>query len=483
MQDYRRKLIFEKSSEGRSAFNLYQKEEPVSIPKTFLRKEPMGLPQVSELEVIRHYVALAHSNFSIEKGLYPLGSCTMKYNPKINDQMACLPGFANLHPYAPTSLTQGALKIFHELERWLCELSGMHAVTLIPAAGAQGEYTGLRLIRAYHKDHGLNKNTVLIPDSAHGTNPASAALCGYEIKKIPSNKDGILDPKDVEKLLTDDTAAIMITNPNTLGLFEENIGEIAKLLHAKDAFLYCDGANFNALMGHTLVSKMGVDVIQFNLHKTFSTPHGGGGPGAGPVGVVQKLEPYLPTPRVQKEKDEFIWKEFPKSIGHIKAFYGNFGVLVRAYTYMCALGKEGILKASQMAVLNANIIKTKLKSAYHLPYDHKPCMHEVVFTDKKQSQTGVKTLDIAKRLMDYGFHPPTVYFPLIVQGAMMIEPTETEPPEEIDRFCDAMLAIAKEAETDPQKVKTAPHTTPVARVDEVKAARQLILKYQTKISS
>ncbi len=481
MQRPLKKLIFEKSSTDRSAFDVPSFKEKNSLPKKFLREglSSLGLPQLSELEVIRHYVDLAASNFSIEKGLYPLGSCTMKYNPKINDDMAALPAFSAVHPYAPKKLTQGSLELMAQVEKWLCELSGMDAVTLLPSAGAHGEFTGLKLIRAYHKDKGLQKKKILIPDSAHGTNPASSALCGYDVIKVPSNEKGILDPKMVAQLLSSDVAGIMITNPNTLGLFEENIAEIAKLMHQHDALVYCDGANFNALMGQAKVADMGIDVIQFNLHKTFSTPHGGGGPGAGPVGVKEKLIPYLPLPRVIfKENNYTLLKENLKSIGRIKGFYGNFGVLVRAYTYMRAMGGDGLTKASQMAVLNANYIKQRLKSHYEVAYDDKPCMHEVILSDKKQLKYNIKTLDIAKRLMDYGFHPPTIYFPLIVAGALMIEPTETESKEEVDRFCDAMISIAKECEQTPDIVHQAPHTSPVRRVDEVKAARNLILTYK-----
>ena len=475
-----RKTIFEKSSSHRSAFDLPDFEEKNSIPKALCRDslEPIGLPQLSELEVIRHYAALSEMNFSIEKGLYPLGSCTMKYNPKINEEMAALPGFANLHPYAPETLTQGALWLMYEVEQWLCKLSGMTAVTLLPAAGAQGEFTGLKLIRAYHLDHGFQKTKILIPDSAHGTNPASSALCGYDVVKVPSHERGILDVKNVSAVLDDDVAAIMITNPNTLGLFEENIVDISKLLHTQNAFVYCDGANFNALMGKVKVADLGIDLLQFNLHKTFSTPHGGGGPGAGPVGVKDKLIPYLPVPRLVKKENQLSWDtHHSKSIGRIKGFFGNFGVFVRAYTYLRALGGDGLTKVSEMAVLNANYIKARLKPYYDLPYDDRPCMHEVIFSDKKQQKHQVKTLDIAKRLMDYGFHPPTIYFPLIVANAMMIEPPETESKEEVDRFCEAMIAIAKECQTNPQIVTSAPHTTPLGRVDEVKAARHLKLTF------
>jgi len=471
-------LIFEKSGKGRHAFDFPRFEEKNEIPKAYLKdpSDHLGLPEISELDVIRHYVEAAQLNFHIEKGLYPLGSCTMKYNPRINEEMASLSGFANLHPYAPEELTQGAMFLIDQLSQWLCKLSGMDAVTLLPAAGAQGEFTGLQLIRAYHLDHGFKKTKILIPDSAHGTNPASSALCGYDVIKVPSNERGILDPETVEGLLDDGVAALMLTNPNTLGLFEENILKIANLLHNKNAFVYCDGANFNALMGQVNLSAMGVDLLQFNLHKTFSTPHGGGGPGGGPVAVKKELIPYLPIPRLIREGDHYHWKsDFPKTIGRIKGFFGNFGVFVRAYTYMRAMGIDGLTQASQLAVLNANYIKARLRNAWHLPYDDRPCMHEVIFSDKIQQRFKVKTLDIAKRLMDYGFHPPTIYFPLIVSGALMIEPPETESKEEIDRFCDAMLAIAKECETDPEKVLRAPSTTPVGRVDEVKAARQLKL--------
>ncbi len=474
------KSIFEKSVSGRNAFDMADFTPQITIPKKFLKSEDekVGLPELSELEVIRHYIDLAQKNFSIEKGLYPLGSCTMKYNPKITDDMASLSGFSTLHPYAPQDLVQGALKLMSELEKWLGELSGMDALTLLPAAGAHGEFTGLKLIRAYHKDLGRKKTKILIPDSAHGTNPASSALCGYDIVKIPSNNYGMIDIDHLKNLMDDSVAAMMITNPNTLGLFEENIAEISELLHKYQALVYCDGANFNALMGKVKVADLGVDLLQFNLHKTFSTPHGGGGPGAGPVGVRSTLVPYLPIPRIAKTTGGYsLQSDFPKSIGRIKAFQGNFGVFVRAYTYMRALGGEGLKKVSEMAVLNANYIKKRLEDYYYLPYDNRPCMHEVIFSDALQEKLGVKTLDISKRLMDYGFHPPTVYFPLIVSGALMIEPPETESKNELDRFCDAMIAIAKECKADPQKVKSAPHTTPVKRVDEVRAARQLKLTY------
>jgi glycine dehydrogenase subunit 2 len=475
-----RKSIFEKSSRGRSSFDQTEFKEKLTIPKALLREplKPLGLPELSELEIIRHYNELSHMNFSIEKGLYPLGSCTMKYNPKINDEIASLPGFSDLHPYAPEELTQGTLSLMYEVERWLSVLSGMDAITLMPAAGAQGEFAGLKMIRAYHEDKGHKKTKVLIPDSAHGTNPASSALCGYDIVKVPSNERGILDVSHVKEKMDDSVAAIMITNPNTLGLFEENIADIAELVHKHNALVYCDGANFNALMGKVLVSDLGIDLIQFNLHKTFSTPHGGGGPGAGPVGVKKELIPYLPIPRIIKKGDLFQWKsDFPQSIGRIKGFNGNVGVFVRAYTYLRALGGDGLSKVTEMAVLNANYVKARLKEAYELPYDGRPCMHEVVLSDKKQAKTGVKTLDIAKRLMDFGFHPPTIYFPLIVAGALMIEPPETEAKEEVDRFCEAMLTIAKECEKNADLVKNAPHIAPVSRVDEVQAARLLGLTY------
>jgi glycine dehydrogenase subunit 2 len=473
-------LIFEKSNEGRSSFDFPDFYEKNEIPKVYLRNNflRLGLPELSELEVIRHYVEAAGLNFHIEKGLYPLGSCTMKYNPRINEEMASLPGFSKIHPYAPEELTQGAMLLIDQLSQWLCKLSGMDAITLHPAAGAQGEFTGLQLIRAYHLDHHLKKTKILIPDSAHGTNPASSALCGYDVVKVPSNERGILDSQTIERLLDDDVSALMLTNPNTLGLFEENVLKISNLLHGKNAFVYCDGANFNALMGHFNLAAMGIDLVQFNLHKTFSTPHGGGGPGAGPVAVKKELIPYLPIPRLVREGDVFRWKnDFPKTIGRIKGFFGNFGVFVRAYTYMRAMGIDGLTKGSQLAVLNANYIKARLKEAYHLPYNDRPCMHEVIFSDRIQQKFKVKTQDIAKRLMDYGFHPPTIYFPLIVSGALMIEPPETESKEEIDRFCDAMLAIAKECETDPEKVLGSPWATPVGRVDEVRAARQLKLTH------
>ncbi|HSC41702.1 MAG TPA: aminomethyl-transferring glycine dehydrogenase subunit GcvPB, partial [Candidatus Binatia bacterium] len=406
------------------------------------------------------------------------GSCTMKYNPKINEVVARLPGFAEAHPLAPPELLQGALTLLHELELMLAEISGMENVSLQPSAGAQGELTGLMLIRACLADRGDPRKKVIVPDTAHGTNPASSALCGYDVVQISSNERGVIDVATVEKAMDDTVAAVMITNPNTLGLFETNIEAIAEIVHAKGGMIYLDGANLNALMGIAKPGHMGVDVLHLNLHKTFSTPHGGGGPGAGPVAVTRTLSEFLPVPRIIKHGDRFELQEnCPKSVGRVRSFFGNFGILVRAYSYITALGGDGLEDASRMALLNANYIRKKLARSYQLAYNE-PCMHECIFTDRLQQRSGVSTLDIAKRLLDYGHHPPTIYFPLVVSGALMIEPTETETPETLDDFIDAMLAIAAEAKEDPELVKNAPYSTPVRRLDEAKAARKPVLRWE-----
>ncbi len=434
------------------------------------------LPELSEGDVSRHYTRLGLMNFSKDLGFYPLGSCTMKYNPKIANRTAALPGFADTHPLQPIETVQGNLELCFELEEMLAQISGMRAVTLWPAAGSHGELTGMLMIRAYHTEHGNPRTKVLIPDSAHGTNPASAATCHYSVVTLKSGPDGLLDPATVEAAMDEDVAAIMITNPNTLGLFEPHFREIADIVHAKGGLVYLDGANLNALMGYVKPGAIGADVMHFNLHKTFATPHGGGGPGAGPVGVGKALEPFLPTPRIRKTDTGYTLDHHtPLSIGRINAAFGNFGVLVRAYTYLRELGAEGVIGVTRMAVLSANYVCARLKGAFELPYD-RPGLHECVFSDALQNAHGVKTMDIAKRLMDYGFHPPTVYFPLIVSGAMMIEPTETEPKALLDGFCDAMLAIAKECETDPELVKHAPYLPFRRRLDEVRAAKEAILK-------
>ncbi len=452
--------------------------KPGQIPGKFLRDDIVGFPELGELEVLRHFTCLSQRNYAIERQFYPLGSCTMKYNPKLNEVVARFPGFANLHPMIPGKLMQGALKLLHELESMLAEISGMDCVTLQPAAGAQGELTGLMMIRAYLESKGNPRKTVIVPDTAHGTNPASSALCGYEVVQVASNGRGMIEPDKVDAIMSEDVAALMITNPNTLGIFDQNIQAIAEVVHGKGGLVYLDGANLNALMGIAKPGDMGVDVLHINLHKTFSTPHGGGGPGAGPVAVRRFLEDFLPVPRIIETGQEFELREnFPNSVGRVRSFIGNFGILVRAFAYMISLGSEGLEDVSRMALLNANYLRKKLEGHFHLPYSE-PCMHECVFTDRSQQRYGVHTLDIAKRLLDYGFHPPTVYFPLVVSGALMIEPTETESRETLDSFADAMIAIAREAKENPELVKSAPHSTPVKRLDEARAARRPVLRWE-----
>lgn len=473
------KLLFESGSPGRSAF-FWPEEKPSgdAIPAALLRRDLDGFPELGELETLRHFTNLSQRNFAIESQFYPLGSCTMKYNPKLNEVVARLPGFAQVHPLAPVDQLQGALALLFDLERILAEIAGMDQVSLQPSAGAQGELTGLMLIRAYLTGRGEPRKKIIVADTAHGTNPASSTLCGYDVVQISSNQRGVIDAATVAAAIDDEVAALMITNPNTLGLFETNIEAICAAVHARGAMVYLDGANLNALMGIAKPGHMGVDVLHMNLHKTFSTPHGGGGPGAGPVAVKQHLAEYLPVPRVIKNGDRFELKEdCPISIGRVRSFFGNFGVLVRAYAYILALGRDGLEDASRMALLNANYLRRKLDQAYHIAYNE-PCMHECIFTDRAQQRHGVSTLDIAKRLLDYGYHPPTIYFPLVVSGALMIEPTETETIETLDAFVDAMMAIADEAKNDPELVKTAPHTTPVKRLDEARAARKPVLRWQ-----
>ncbi len=423
-------------------------------PSKLIRPDLEEVPELSEVEVVRHFTRLSQWNYGLDANLYPLGSCTMKYNPKVNEDLARLPGFAQTHPYQPEELAQGALQVMYELQQYLCEISGLDEVTLQPAAGAQGELTGMLMIRAYLADQGNPRHKVLVPDTAHGTNPASSSICGYQVVQVKSTERGILSPPDVAAKMDEEVAALMITNPNTLGLFEEHIVQIAAIVHEKGGQIYLDGANLNALVGLSRVADMGVDVLHFNLHKTFATPHGGGGPGAGPVGVKRHLAPYLPAPRIFKKGDMFYLDyDRPKSIGKVKSFYGNFGVIVRAYAYILSMGSAGLRKASLVALLNANYLRAKLKEYYHLPYDY-PCMHECVFTDRYQARYGISALDIAKRLMDYGFHPPTIYFPLVVSGALMIEPTETEPKEVLDQFISAMVKIAQEAQSSPELLKS-----------------------------
>lgn len=474
------RLLFESGSSGRNALQWPQPAQRADelLPSALLREEIAGFPELGELEVLRHFTRLSQRNYSIESQFYPLGSCTMKYNPKINETVARFPGFAQIHPLASADLLQGALQLLFDLEAILCAIGGMDAVSLQPSAGAQGELTGLMLIRALLAERGNPRKTIIVPDTAHGTNPASSTLCGYNVIQISSNDRGVIEPAAIEKVMKDDVAAVMITNPNTLGLFEKNIEAIAAVVHAKGGLVYLDGANLNALMGIAKPGHMGVDVLHMNLHKTFSTPHGGGGPGAGPVAVTAALRDFLPTPRIVKQGERFILDEkFPKSIGRVRSFFGNFGVLVRAYTYILSLGGDGLENASRMALLNANYIRKNLEDVYHLAYNE-PCMHECIFTDRIQHKYGVSTLDIAKRLLDYGFHPPTIYFPLVVSGALMIEPTETETPETLDSFIAAMRAIAEEAKDNPELVKTAPHSTPVRRLDEARAARKPMLRWE-----
>jgi len=475
------RLIFESGSRGRSAL-FWPEEEKVSdaIPAALRRREITGFPELGELETLRHFTRLSQRNFAIESQFYPLGSCTMKYNPKINEVVARFPGFAQVHPLAPGDLLQGALALLFELERMLAEISGMEHVSLQPSAGAQGELTGLMLIRTCLTERGNPRRKIIVPDTAHGTNPASSTLCGYQVVQISSNEHGVIDAASVEAAMDRDVAAVMITNPNTLGLFETNIEAIAEVVHSRGGMVYLDGANLNALMGIAKPGHMGVDVLHMNLHKTFSTPHGGGGPGAGPVGVRSHLAEYLPVPRIVKAGDRFELREdFEKSIGRVRSFFGNFGVLVRAYTYILTLGGDGLEDVSCMALLNANYIRKKLEKTYQLAYNE-PCMHECILTDRVQQKNGVSTLDIAKRLLDYGYHPPTIYFPLVVSGALMIEPTETETVETLDGFIEAMVAIAQEAKNDPELVKNAPHTTPVRRLDEARAARKPVLRWEQR---
>ena len=464
------KTIFEKSN-GVDGIGFEENELGDFLPQELIRKDVIGLPQLSELEVMRHYKELSDRNFCIEKGFYPLGSCTMKYNPKVNELLASLEGFANLHPLQSDEDSQGALELMFNLQEALKKITGMDAVTLQPAAGAHGELTGMMVIKKYFETKGeTNRKKVIVPDSAHGTNPMSAKMCGFDIIQVQSNEKGQVDIEALKELLDSDVAAIMMTNPNTLGIFEEKVLEISKLMHDNGSLLYYDGANFNAIMGWTNPALMGFDVVHLNLHKTFATPHGGGGPGAGPVCVVEKLKDYLPSPVIEKQGDKYIRNyKIEHSIGKVRSFYGNFGVLVRAYAYILMMGYN-LKFASADAVLNANYIKEKLKGVYELPFDE-PCMHEFVLSGEKQHHQGVSTLDIAKRLMDSNCHPPTVYFPLIVHEAIMIEPTESESKEVLDNFIATMLKIAQEIEKNPEEVLKSPQTTPIKKVDETLAAR------------
>jgi len=465
-------LLWEKGREGREGFSMPRRDvDSFPMDESLIGPKP-EVPSLSEVEIVRHYTRLSTWNFGVDTGMYPLGSCTMKYNPKVNEKLASLPGFAGAHPLLPERMVQGNLRLMFELERHLAEITGMDAVTLQPAAGAQGELTGMLLIHAYHKSRGRHPAKILVPDTAHGTNPASAALCGMRPVPLKSGDKGFLSKEAVLDLMDEDTAGIMVTNPNTLGLFEENLKEIAEIVHAKGGLVYGDGANMNAIMGLVDMGRIGVDILHLNLHKTFSTPHGGGGPGSGPVCVKRSLEPFLPIPRIVVQREEFALSEdFPLSIGRLHGFYGNFGIMVRAYCYILSMGAEGLKQASRLAVLNANYIKERLKGIFHLPFD-RPCMHECVFSDRLQKARKIMTVDIAKRLMDYGFHPPTIYFPLVVDGAIMIEPTETESKEDLDLFIEAMKSIAEEAKENPELLKKAPAKCKVKRLDETLAARR-----------
>ena len=475
--------IFEMSVPGRVGVTFPEPDVPAApLPESFTR-EDLPLPELSEADVIRHFTNLSHLNHSVDTGFYPLGSCTMKYNPKINEETARLPGFAYLHPIQPIETTQGALGLLYETQEWLKEISGFAAMSLQPAAGAHGELTGVLIMRAYHRSRGDDKRVkMLIPDSAHGTNPASSAMSGLKVVQIPSDARGNIDLEALKAECDDTLAGLMITNPNTLGLFDENLTEICDLVHEAGGLVYGDGANLNAIMGISRPADCGIDVMHFNLHKTFSTPHGGGGPGSGPVGVTAELADFLPTPiaAIVDEGDEetpplYGWYSPPKTIGRVKSFHGHFGIVVRAYTYMMMLGEQGLREAARHAVLNANYLQALLRDTYTIPHGDRICMHEFVAEGHWEDAPDIHALDISKRLMDFGFHPPTNYFPLIVPEALMIEPTETENKETLDAFADALIRIAEEARTDPEVLKTAPHKTPFGRLDEVKAARELVL--------
>ncbi|MCV9948784.1 aminomethyl-transferring glycine dehydrogenase subunit GcvPB [Paenibacillus sp. BT-177] len=481
LKEHDQTLIFELSRPGRIAYSLPDCDvprRPVAelLPDYALRSQPAALPEVYEVDVIRHYTALSQRNFGVDNGFYPLGSCTMKYNPKVNEDVARYAGFAKIHPYQPEDSIQGAMELLHTLQNDLAALTGMDAVTLQPAAGAHGEWTGLMMIRSYHEARGERRTKVLVPDSSHGTNPASATVAGFETITLPSTPEGLVDLDALRQAVGNDTAALMLTNPNTLGLFEKQITDIAAIVHDAGGLLYYDGANSNAIMGITRPGDMGFDVVHLNLHKTMSTPHGGGGPGAGPVGVKQRLIPFLPKPLVVRDpQGRYRWdREQGDSIGRVKAFYGNFGILVRAYAYIRSYGPDGLKRVSECAVLNANYMMHRLAPYFDLPYPGH-CKHEFVMSGRGLKKFGVRTLDVAKRLLDFGYHPPTIYFPLNVEECIMIEPTETESKETLDAFVDTMIHIAREAEENPELVLNAPYTTPVTRLDETTAARKPVL--------
>jgi glycine dehydrogenase subunit 2 len=479
-------LIFDKSSAGKAAWKLPPLDVPEVDASKLLgdaeRKDLGNMPEVSEIEIIRHFTRLSTWNYAIDLGMYPLGSCTMKYNPRVNEVVARLDGLANAHPYQPERASQGALRIMKTLSDCLTEITGMDAISLQPAAGAHGELTGLLIVRAYQQSKGNPRKKILIPDSAHGTNPATAATVGYAVENLKSNAHGMVDVAALGEQMNEDVAALMLTNPNTLGVFEQEIHKIADILHAKGGLLYMDGANMNALVGKVRPGDFGVDLMHMNLHKTFSTPHGGGGPGSGPVAVKQFLEPFLPTPVVVAKSDGTLAFDYSRrqSVGRVRAFHGNFGMFVRALAYILANGPDGLRETTEDAVLNANYIRKGIEGAFDLPYTT-PTMHEVVFSDRIQAKKGVKTMDIAKRLIDYGFHPYTTAFPLIVAGALMIEPTESESKEELDLFIEAMKSIAAEVEEDPQTVLSAPHSTRVSRLGETAAARKPVLRWKPNL--
>lgn len=484
MNKHEQSLIFEVSKPGRVGYNLPELDVPALnledvIPSDYIRTEAAELPEVSELDIMRHYTSLSNRNHGLDSGFYPLGSCTMKYNPKINEHVARFSGFLNIHPLQDESTVQGAMELLYDLQESLTEITGMDAVTLQPAAGAHGEWTGLMLIRAFHEANGdVNRTKVIVPDSAHGTNPASATVAGFDTITVKSNDKGLVDLEDLKRVVGPDTAALMLTNPNTLGLFEEQILEMAEIVHGVGGKLYYDGANLNAIMSKVRPGDMGFDVVHLNLHKTFTGPHGGGGPGAGPVGVKADLVPFLPKPVLVKTDSGYQFDyDRPQSIGRVKPFYGNFGINVRSYTYIRSMGPDGLKAATEYAVLNANYMMRRLAPHFDLPFD-RHCKHEFVLSGKRQKKLGVRTLDIAKRLLDFGYHPPTIYFPLNVEECIMIEPTETEAKETLDAFIDAMIQIAKETEENPEIVQEAPHTTVVKRLDETMAARKPVLRYQ-----
>ncbi|MFS0671179.1 aminomethyl-transferring glycine dehydrogenase subunit GcvPB [Peribacillus frigoritolerans] len=484
MNNQDQSLIFEISTSGRIGYSLPEMDVatiPLEeiLPADYIREEEAKLPEVSELDIMRHYTALSKRNHGVDSGFYPLGSCTMKYNPKINENVARFKGFAHIHPYQDPATVQGALGLLFDLQEHLTEITGMDQVTLQPAAGAHGEWTGLMMIRAFHEANGDTERTkVIVPDSAHGTNPASATVAGLETITVKSDENGLVDLEDLKRVVGPDTAALMLTNPNTLGLFEENILEMAQLVHDAGGKLYYDGANLNAVLSKARPGDMGFDVVHLNLHKTFTGPHGGGGPGSGPVGVKSDLIPYLPKPLIVKQGEQFVLDyDRPQSIGRVKPYYGNFGINVRAYTYIRSMGPDGLKAVTENAVINANYMMRKLEPYFDLPYN-RHCKHEFVLSGRRQKKLGVRTLDIAKRLLDFGYHPPTIYFPLNVEEGMMIEPTETESKETLDAFIDAMIQIAKEAEETPEIVQEAPHTTVIKRLDETLAARKPILRYQ-----